>query len=406
MLTRTAASISATALAIAVAERSAHAAPPACSSLPTPILYIEAGDTQEPLLKTLGQKLRNSPQQPMTVVYNTTGSCTLIQDMYTPNKLSVNLKYVPSTQENVSWDPSQPSLACTPDPDGTPIDLAISALFVQSCTQQSPPQGLGLITGPIQGYGFVVPKASTQTAIVAEEAYFTFGFGNNGQIEPWHDESFMFIRPTTKSTLLTLAANIGVPGAKWKGQQLNASSDVLNAVSTSTTPEPTIGILGMEIFDANRSKVNVLAFRAYEQKHAFWPDSTPTAFDKQNLRDGHYLPWSPTVYITAVDSNNVPTNPRAKYFVDLVLGRQTSSPTDVNGLSAVIATGLVPDCAMRVTRSFDGGDLSLYSPAEPCHCFFESSVGPNPQAPAGCVACQDDSACNGGKCRHGYCEAK
>ena len=35
------------------------ASPPVCSSLPAPILTVESGDTQEPLLKTLGRELRD-----------------------------------------------------------------------------------------------------------------------------------------------------------------------------------------------------------------------------------------------------------------------------------------------------------------------------------------------------------
>jgi hypothetical protein len=58
---------------------------------------------------------------------------------------------------------------------------------------------------------------------------------------------------------------------------------------------------------------------------------------------------------------------------------------------------------MKVTRSFDGGDLSLYSPAEPCGCYYESKV---PGGGSSCTACTDDTPCGGGKCRHGFCEAK
>jgi hypothetical protein len=43
----------------AVHERTARAAPVPCSTLPNPIV-IESGDTQEPLLKALGRKLRDS----------------------------------------------------------------------------------------------------------------------------------------------------------------------------------------------------------------------------------------------------------------------------------------------------------------------------------------------------------
>jgi hypothetical protein len=392
--------IGAAALGACFVSRRAEAANPACNTLPNPI-YVEAGDTQEPLLKTIGRGLRNS-SQPMTIIYNTTGSCSLIQDMYTSNPLKVNLKYVPSTAENATWDPSQPSLQCTNTSQA--IDVAISAVFVQACTAQSPPPPIGLITGPIQGYGFLVPKASTQTAITAEEAYFAFGFGAQGGATPWIDETYFQIRPATKSTLVSLANTIRLDPTKWRGHPWDKSTDLLSYVATSPAPEATIGIIGAEVYDQNRSKTSILAFKAYQQRYAYYPDSTSTSFDKQNLRDGHYVPWSPTVYIAPVDANNVPTNANAKRLMSLVLGSGPSD--DVDGLSGVVSVGLIPDCAMKVSRTVDGGDLSLYTPAHPCGCFYESKVPNASGAPAGCSACTTDATCGTGKCNHGYCEVQ
>ncbi|MFT3770579.1 MAG: hypothetical protein QM820_34565 [Minicystis sp.] len=56
-----------------------------------------------------------------------------------------------------------------------------------------------------------------------------------------------------------------------------------------------------------------------------------------------------------------------------------------------------------MNRTVEGGDFSLYSPSEPCGCFFESQVG---TPSASCTVCTSDATCNGGKCRHGFCEAK
>jgi hypothetical protein len=96
-------------------------------------------------------------------------------------------------------------------------------------------------------------------------------------------------------------------------------------------------------------------------------------------------------------------NARAQYVVDLITNKPATPTPDFDPLATAISVGLVPDCAMKVTRSVEGGDLSLYSPAAPCGCFFESQVG---AAPASCSACTSDATCNGGKCRFGFCEAK
>jgi hypothetical protein len=372
-----------------------------CSALPNPV-YIQAGDTQEPLLKALGQKLRASTVNPVTIIYYLSGSCTNITAMYGGTKLTVNPSYVPSQTEVPGWDPSQPSPTCTIDPNGVALDLANSNVFVSACTTMAAPAGVGSFQGAIQPYVFVVPTASTQQAITAETAYFVFGFGATDQVMPWNDPNFMFIRASTKSTLVSMAANIHVPAGKWQGTVEASSTAVVNAVATSTSPEKTIGILGAEVYDQNRSTLKALAFRTFQQHHAYYPDSTSARRDKQNLRDGHYVIWSPTVYLGPVDGTGALLNPRAQYVVDLITNRTATPTPDFDPLATVVSVGLVPDCAMKVTRSQEGGDLSLYSPAAPCGCSFESKVG---TAPASCVACTSDATCNGGKCRFGYCEA-
>ena len=216
----------------------------------------------------------------------------------------------------------------------------------------------------------------------------------------------MFTRPVNTSTLLSLAANIGVPAARWKGTPKPHAADVLAALATAgASAQQAIGVVGLAVWDANRAKVRALAYQAPEQLHAYWPDSGHAAFDKRSLRDGHYTAWSPTVYLTAVDTNGVPVSPRAKYFIELVLGQPTTPAFESDGLESVIASGLVPDCAMRVTRASEGGDLSLYAPPSPCGCYFESKV-PMGGAPPGCMTCTDSSTCGGGSCNHGFCEAR
>jgi hypothetical protein len=386
---------------LAFFERSANAAGPVCSSF-TNTIVIESGDTQEPLLKTLGQELRNSAT-PMTVLYKLTGTCTVASDLMLGHSIAQNatLSYTPSTTEDPTWNPSKPSATCTVDAaGGLPIQLGIGATFLTSCTLPTPTATVGQFFGPIGGYGFAIPKASSQVAMTAEEGFFVFGYGTAGKITPWNDENYMFARTSTKSTALTLGSVIHVPAGKLKGLLYDQSSQVLDSVATSTDPEKTIGLLGTEIYDANRDKVNLLAFRAFEQKYAYFPDSTATSFDKKNLRDGHYIPWAPTVYIAPTDGSGDATG-NAKTFIDLVLGN--TKYTDVDGLAASIKVGLIPSCAMQVNRPADGADLALYSPAQPCGCYFESAV---PNGSTKCTACSDDGPCGGGKCRDGYCEAR
>lgn len=384
--------------------RRAEAATPNCSSLPNPV-YLQVADTLEPTLKALGQQLRANTPKPLTIVYVLNGSCTNINAMATGTKVTVNPNYVPSQTDVPGWDPTQPSPQCTIDPAGVPIDLASSAVFISNCTTDPLPAGIAAFQGAITPFVFVIPKADiTDLAITAEQAYFAFGFGASGQETPWNDPAFMFIRPATKSTVVTMGASIRVPPAKWQGTQEAASSSVVRAVAMSTSPQKTIGILGADVADQNRTTLNTLAFRTFQQHHAYYPDSTSGTRDKRNVRDGHYVIWSPTFFLAAVDVvSGAIENPDAEYVLDLLTDRIASPAPAFDPLASIISVGTIPDCAMGVTRSADGGDLSLYSPAAPCGCFYESQVG---TAPASCVACSSTAPCSSGTCRHGFCEAR
>jgi hypothetical protein len=374
-----------------------------CDSLPNPV-YLQVGDTQEPLMKALGRTLRDTTVHPQTLIYKTSGSCVNTQAIFTDTKLTENLKYIPSTAEDSAWTTASASPTCTIAAAGHAIDVANSALLTSACPYDKPAD-IGLFKGPDQAYVFAVPSGSSQTSITAEAAYFVFGFGSAGGVTPWTDESQYFIRTTTKSTLLALAANIRVPGAKWKGTQFDGSPMVVSGLQMSTNPEASIGILGDEIYDKNRNTLKVLAYRAYDQKHAYFPDSRSSTRDKRNIRDGHYTPWSPTIWMTKIDTTSqAPVNAEAERVIKLILGENLDEAPAFNPLDTVISVGLVPECAMKVTRDTEGGDLSPYQPQEPCNCYFEKKVD---DANFNCKSCDSSTPCdNGQTCRHGYCEAK
>src|SRR5262245_22778506 len=375
----------------------ADAAP--CDQLPNPI-YLQVGDTQLNLMKRLGRALRDNAPKPITMVFITSGSCPNIDVMYHHSAtITANMQYIPSIAEDPNWVPSSPTLACTP-PAGLLPDIGNSALFNSACTAEGPPAGVHLTTGPTQAYVMAVPKASQQVAITFEEAYFVFGFGMAGMVAPWVDETQMFIRTVTKSTLLAWAANIGVPGDRWKGVRLDGSPMVVSALQGSTAPESAIGILGAEVYDGNRTTLTALAFRAHHQYAAYWPDSGPSSRDKKNVRDGHYTVWSPTIWMDNVDAGTgMPLNDSARYVIDLIAGHDVTPAPSFDPTTIVAAVGLVPICAMRVTRSFEGGPLSLFHPDASCTCRYESLVDTT-----ACAACDASNPCATGTCRAGYCE--
>lgn len=376
-----------------------------CSDLPNPV-YLQVGDTQVNLMKELGRKLRDNTANPMTLVFASSGSCTNIEAIYSDVKVMGTMQYVPSSTEDPAWTTASPTRTCDAPTGGVLADIANSAVFVSACTTAAAPSTVKQFAGPVQAYVMAVPKASSQTAITAEEAYFAFGFGTAGMIAPWLDEMQLFIRTVTKSTLLAWAANISVPADKWKGVRYDKSTEVVAALQNSPTPEKAIGLLGVEVYDKLRSTLKSLAFRAFKQYAAYYPDSTATAFDKANVRDGHYTVWSPTIWLTRMNAQTqIPVNARAAYVIDLILGNNVTPAANFDSVDSVASVGLVPVCAMKVTRSFEGGKLSLFSPPEPCGCKYDAAV-----ATTTCVACTGAGrgTCSGATqvCRHGFCEEK
>lgn len=378
-----------------------------CADLPNPI-YLQVGDTQLNLMKALGRKLRDNTPKPITLVWITSGSCSNIDLMYNHNPpagITLTMSYAPSLAEQATFTTASTPLSCTP-PTGVPLfpDIANSALFNSACTPNAPPVTVNLTVGPRQGYVLAMPKGTFETAITAEEAYFVFGFGPTmlatlgAAIGPWIDENQLWIRTVTKSTLLAWAANIGVPAGKFHGMKLNGSPDVVSALLSSSDPRTAIGMLGSEVYDGLRDQLTVLAFRAFHQYAAYYPDSTVTSRDKKNLRDGHYTVWSPTIWMDNVNGAT-PVSADARYVVDMIAGHPVTPEPNFEPNVVVASVGLVPDCAMRVTRAMEGGPLALYKPPTSCTCKFEATVDVST-----CQTCSATVPCATGTCRDGYCE--
>jgi hypothetical protein len=410
-----------------------------CEQLPEPRLYIEAGDTQMTMLGELARRLRDA-QQPITLVYLPRSTCTLADNYFQAKATTETMRYVPSVAEDAAWK-STPR-QCNNKVGGFPIDLGIGATFISSCSNavtSAQPSTVKIWDGPVQAYGFVVPQdslAASGGGITWDEAYYVFsGQGVSANAVPWTAEPnpvagtpSVFIRGAATSTLLTCSANVApakLPASMWTGYRMDGQADrssvVVNGVANQAQNlrDATIGILGIDVYEANRATLDLLAFQAPGQKFGFYPDSTPAHTDKRNVRDGHYVPWSYTQYIATVNDQQQPVNPLVARILSMVNGAEEVRLTsalgvtpafDLDALEVFAKKGLVPDCAMGVSREKDGGEFSLYSPEAPCGCLYESAVDPELAATNDwqerCAACDDDTECAGGVCRHGYCEAK
>lgn len=386
-------------LAVHASTAGRAAADVACSTLKNPLVLV--GSTAlEPLYKGIGPKLATDPTSPITLLYLRNGSCAGVSQL--GQRLTATaapkLSYVDASY--IGGDVPQ----CDNDlMNGAPIHIAVSDVFYESCGLAKPlPDGYKDFLGPVGTMLLVVPKQSTQSVITAEEAYYLFGFGAVGDAAPWGDESLQCIRSASSGTQGLWAAAFGVPAARWRGKGNASSMDVLNCLAGAarTAPEKGIGILGAEIYDAGtvRNTYKALAYRAFRQRLAFLPDSSPTSFDKRNVRDGRYTAFGFAHLMTQVDAQRRPTSAAAEQFISLLMSQRTDVLTTI-----IRSVKMVPQCAMNVTRSADGGDLSPSS-VPSCGCFFDTVV--QGKAPDPCQSCKVDGDCATTHCRLGFCEPR
>ena len=330
------------------------------------------------------------------------------------------------------------NLNCTADNPtaGRAVDFATTGGTLELFDNLTLAADTGVFTGPTQGINIVVPYASTETSISAEALFYVYGFGDGSKLTgatniiPWTSKPYIFRRAATafvqqflRGAIRTLggAANTfpaDFPAATASTPDTNQGSvDNIIAAAAAGHTQEAIGFTSGPTSDKNRGtgKVHALAYQHTGQDAAYWPDSSVDAFDKINIRNGHYFLWDTNQFFTKV--NGVPANatlteivnPDVKTLIGAISG-QVASPTvpiDVGGhdavTEAVIKTGSIPQCAMQVKRSSDFTGLSCYAPPSPCGHFFESIATGSTTG----NACTSDAQCGGAepKCHFNFCEA-
>ncbi|MEP7122544.1 MAG: hypothetical protein ABJE95_16600 [Byssovorax sp.] len=379
------------AAAVIGAASPAHAV--LCSTLANPV-YITGGG--KVAIADLAKALSSSG---ISLVYKLQGSCLAVDAI-------LNGTHVGTAADTVAayWD-SSTEQKCDLDPMGQVADLGLSDVFPSTC--QSLPGGLpsnvGDFFGPVEAYTFVVPKTSTQKVISKAAGYFVFGFGKDSGVEPWTDESFLFIRDASSGTQQMFGAAIGVPPLKWHGVSATSSGDLVTKIIASTKPEATIGILTAEVAGANRATLTTLAYQDVDQSCGYWTDSTPSGFDKRNVRDGHYAVWGPLHLLTKLDGNGYPINKSAGDVVAYLTGTKTA-PGGFDLIALLAGAHIIPACAMQVRRMSELGPLTSFAPEQACGCYFDEVATGSTK----CKVCMSDVECGEGapKCNYGYCETQ
>jgi hypothetical protein len=379
------------AAAVGFVSSPAHAV--LCSTLPNPVYITGSGKVA---IADLAKALSSSK---ISLIYKLQGSCLAVDAVLNGTHIGTMTDTVASY-----WDAAA-ELKCDLDPAGNVADLGFSDVFPSTC--QSLPGGLpsnvGDFFGPVEAYTFVVPKASTQKVISKAAGYFVFGFGNESGVEPWTDESSLIIRDASSGTQQMFGVALGVPPAKWRGVSATSSTDLVAKLIASTKSEATIGILTAEVAGANRPSLTTLAYQDAGQSCGYWTDSTPSGFDKRNVRDGHYAVWGPLHLLTKLDGNGYPINKSAGDVVAYLTGTK-AAPGGFDLIALLAGANIIPACAMQVRRVSELGPLTSFAPERACGCYFEEVA----TGKTTCQACMSDVECGEAspKCNYGYCETQ
>jgi ABC-type phosphate transport system substrate-binding protein len=375
----------------------------ACSALPSnypkPYIFGAGSSALSLYVGKIAQAFEN--QNKGTIIYQIAGSC---YGAYT-SVLGYTMQQVPASTGNGTatyFDPLQSDTngvplqkTCYIDDPNQLVDFGVSDVFPTTCLPQLKvsgglPSNLHDFFGPVQTMVLAVPSGSGQTSISAEAAYMVWGFGNASGVAPWTDETHLLQRSGSSGTQSMMAAAIELDPFAWKGVPHKANQDVLTDIlAAGSAAEQTIGVMGADFVEDNRSQIKVLTIQDRGQKCGYYPDSTSSAHDKQNVRDGHYPVWGPSHFITPVDSSQQPANATVRQFIDALSG--TTVITGLDLLQTYVQRHIVPLCAMHVTRNSDGEDYTPFTPPVSCSCYYDFLT--RGQAPPECITCKLSSDC-------------
>ena len=391
-----------TGAAAALACLAPNASAAVCGANGNPVVYV-AG-TVKPYVTAIARALYNDAS-PITIVYKGVTSCNGIDTVLNSTPISGTAFY---------YDPGNPvpnnEVTCdlSATDGGTQFaDIGASDVFAPTCgfaTTGLPPT-IRDAFGPVQSMGFVVPSASSQKVISANAAYYIYGLGAaSANVAPWTDDTLVYKRNETSGTSLLIGAGLGFSPVKWKNTDGQFSGNMISLLTSSSNPEKTLGVLAKtDITDTLSLSLRMLAYKDFNQPCGYFPDSTETAKDKQNVRDGHYKLWGPTHFYVKTDASGNITNPN----VARVIGILTGTATAPNGLDLVQVdevNNLVPTCAMRVKRSTEVGQMSPVAPQNACGCYFDKLA----TGKTSCTSCTSPSQCptSAPVCSFGYCETQ
>ena len=369
-----------------------------CSAVAPNLIYITGSTNLPPLLKAV-QPLLYAEHPPYVAIFAPQTSCKGAGSILDPDPSKHLIKNVLDNYA-LYYDTAGAQQLCLLDPAGNIVDVGESDVYPDSCNYAIVADTADYL-GPIQAITLVVPSGSKQTVISAEAAHLVFGAGGDGgRAFPWSDPRYYFTRSSGTGTMQLVARSVGIdPAMAWGIDRLSAANLVasMEAVDPSVANNA-IGVVSSDFADRSRANLRVLAFQQRGQLHGYLPDATATAFDKANVRDGHYPIWG-AIHLLAATQNGVPSAAARA-----LITRLTVPKLERETVSAIIASGFVPSCAMKVDHASELGPLTGFRPEFGCGCFYDHEVN----GKTSCTACSGPGDCPGNApaCNYGYCEVQ
>lgn len=409
---------------LAVAANTHAQSTPTCASLNATdsgtVLYGAGGTAQQQLIGAVATQLA-AVSPPVHVVYFSENACTGYENFLDATSTTASTKPFYWTADGVAHNCSIPAEQA--------FTFAVMGNSPALCSGlgDGGTSSVGTFLGPAQPLDFVVPgsaggaTASNAQSISTEAAYYVWGFFASDaahSVSPWTVPDDIFTRNSTSfvSAFLaldlsqangvapvpaTVVAGAALPDAG-RGTQESTTQGTVTALSQLTGNDRLagIGLVSGETADQFRGTVNILAYQHTGQSCGYFPDSTPTAFDKVNVRTGQYWLWSPVHFFAAVGDAGEIADPATASFVGLFTGASTA-PAGVNVFSAEVQGAYtVPQCAMQAWRDGDLTPPYSYAPPDPCTCKFDVATNNTATRATSCQTCSQDSDCSTGHCRN------
>ncbi len=369
---------------------------PSCSQAsadPRSIVYVTGSTALAAFIGEVSSALASH----VTIVYQQSGSCIGVHSALDP----ANNLLSSASGTATYYTPAGEQKTCLLDPgEGLVADVGASDVFYSTCylgQSATPPlpASVGENFGPVQIMNFAVPQSSTQQSISLAAAYYVFGFGGmEYPIPPWTDPTQLQIRNANSGTQSLIAAAISVPPAQWNGVNHSTSAQVGAALvaagqsGSQKVIDSALGILASDYLLQNSQTLRGLAVQDKTPGCGYYPNSTAFARDNASARDGHYPLWGPSHFYARVDpATNLPLKPGVSQFIDGLNGLTTLPGLDL--VAEYASKGLVPECAMHVTRASDGGDYTPFKAPVTCNCYFDLHA----TGSTTCQPCDGNSEC-------------